>query len=135
MSRRFTPTASYLLFLHQLIQARRDRNVSQDELAKRLDLSPAQVAKYEMGERQLNFIQTREWCVALGVSFLEFMVKLDEEITAQLSQNELSESAETPNADAEPTDADDPYGVGHHVLPHVPPAPDADAEQTEGGAK
>ena len=126
MSRRFTPTADYLLFLHQLIQERRDASVSQEELAKRLDLSPAQVAKYESGERQLNFVQTRDWCVALGVSFLDFMVKLDQEITAQ------QPDAETPKADAEQTDADDPYGVGHHVLPHVPPAPDA---AQEGGAK
>ncbi len=137
MSRRFTPTADYLLFLHQLIQERRERNVSQEELATRLDLSPAQVAKYEMGERQLNFVQTREWCQALGVPFLEFMVRLDEEITAQLPDAD-ADAPETPNADAAQTDADDPYGVGHHVLPHVPPAPapDADApEPEEGGAQ
>ncbi len=130
MSRRFTPTADYLLFLHQLIQARRDASVTQEELAKRLDLSPAQVAKYEMGERQLNFVQTREWCQALGVPFLEFMVQLDREISAPSLQNELSETAAT-----QTPDADDPYGVGHHVLPHVPPAPAPDADPTVGGAK
>lgn len=107
MSRRFTPTASYLLFLHKLIQERRDRNVSQEELVNRLGIATQMVAKYENGERQLDFVQTREWCQALGVSFLDFMIKLDEEITAQLSQNELSDAA----------------------------APDADADQTEGGAQ
>ncbi len=135
MSRRFTPAEDYLLFLELLVQARRDRGVSQEEIAKRLGLSPDQVAKYEMGERQLNFVQTREWCVALGVSFLEFMVRLDGEITAQLPD---ADAPETPNADAERTDADDPYSVAHHVLPHVPPVPDADAPEpdpTVGGAK
>ena len=132
MSRRFKPTADYRIFLALLVKARTDHNVTQEELANRLDLSPAQVDKFEKGERQLNFVQTREWCVALGVSFLEFMVKLDEEITAQVPDADAPD-ADAPDADAEQTDADDPYGVGHHVLPHVPPAPDADHE--EGGAQ
>lgn len=102
MSRRFTPTASYRIFLDLLVKARTDLGVSQEELATRLDLSPAQVAKYENGERQIDFVQTRDWCVALGVSFLDFMVRLDREITAQLSQNELSGDA--PGTDADPTE-------------------------------
>ncbi len=139
MSRRFTPAEDYLLFLELLVQARRDRGVSTAELAHKLDLAPDQVAAFENGERQIDFVQTREWCLALGVPFLEFMVQLDREISAPFLQGETA-ATETPDADAdaehaEPTDADDPYGVGHHVLPHVPPAPDADAGDTEGGAK
>lgn len=84
MSRRFQPTSAYRLFLLHLIQARRDAGVSTEELATRLELSPAQIAAFELGHKQIDFVQTREWCVALGVSFLDFMVNLDREITAQL---------------------------------------------------
>ena len=139
MSRRFTPAEDYLLFLELLVQARRDRGVSTAELAHKLDLAPDQVAAFENGERQIDFVQTREWCLALGVPFLEFMVQLDREISAPFLQGETA-ATQTPDADAdaEQTDADDPYGVGHHVLPHVPPVPDADAPEpdpTVGGAK
>lgn len=102
---RFKPTADYRIFLELLVQVRRDAGVSQEELATRLGLSPAQVAAYEIGERQLDFVQTRDWCLALGVPFLDFMVQLDREISAPFLQSE------TPDADA------------------------PDAEPTEGGAK
>ncbi len=84
MSRRFQPTASYQIFLDLLVKERTDRNVSQEELATRLGLSPAQAAAFELGHKQLDFVQTRQWCQALGASFLDFMVNLDREITAQL---------------------------------------------------
>lgn len=81
---RFQPTPAYRIFLELLVKARTDRGVSPEELATRLGLSPAQVAAFELGKRQLDFVQTRQWCLALGASFLDFMVKLDREITAQL---------------------------------------------------
>jgi transcriptional regulator with XRE-family HTH domain len=95
MSRRFQPTASYRIFLNLLIQERTDRNVTQEQLAARLDLSSAQIEKFELGHKQIDFVQTREWCQALGVTFLDFMIQLDREITAQL----LDTNA--PGADAE----------------------------------
>lgn len=102
---RFQPTPAYRLFLALLVKARTDASVTQEELANRLGIAPAQVAAFESGAQQLDFVQTREWCQALGVSFLDFMVKLDREIAAQL-----------PDA-------------------FTTSAPDADPpEQTEGGA-
>jgi transcriptional regulator with XRE-family HTH domain len=77
MSRRFQPDAGYRIFLDLLVQTRTDQDVTPEELATRLELSPAQVAAFESGEKQLHFVQTREWCQALGVSFLEFMIELD----------------------------------------------------------
>jgi transcriptional regulator with XRE-family HTH domain len=77
MSRRFQPDAGYRVFLYLLVQTRTDQDVTLEELAKRLELSPAQVAAFESGEKQLHFVQTREWCQALGFSFLEFMIELD----------------------------------------------------------
>ena len=102
MSRRFQPTPAYRIFLDLLVKERTDRGVTQEELATRLALSPAQIAAFELGHKQIDFVQTREWCQALGVTFLDFMIQLDREITAQLLDTN---------------------------------APDADAEQTEGGTK
>ncbi len=79
---RFKPTPDYRIFLELLVKARTERNVSPEELASGLSLSPAQVAAFELGQRQLDFVQTREWCLALGVSFLDFMVQLDQAIPA-----------------------------------------------------
>ncbi len=85
---RFTPTPSYTLFLNMLVQERSDRGVSTEELAQRLELTPAQVQSYETGQRQLDFVQTRHWCIALGVPFLDFMLRLDAAITAQLPDDQ-----------------------------------------------
>ncbi len=82
---RFKPTPSYTLFLDMLIQERTQRGVSIEELAKRLELTPAQVQAYESGHKQIDFVQTRHWCLALGVPFLDFMLRLDAAITAQPS--------------------------------------------------
>ena len=79
---RFQPTPAYRIFLQLLVKERQGRNVTQDELAGRLELSPAQVAALESGKQQIDFVQTRKWCQALGVTFLDFMVQLDREITA-----------------------------------------------------
>ena len=95
MSRRFQPTPSYQIFLNLLVKERTDRGVTQEELATRLELSPAQIEKFELGHKQIDFVQTREWCQALGVTFLDFMIRLDREITAQLSDTN------EPGADAE----------------------------------
>lgn len=81
---RFQPTPAYRIFLDLLVKARTERNITQEELAARLSLSPAQIAAFESGTRQIDLVQTMEWCLALGVSFLDFMVKLDQAITAQL---------------------------------------------------
>ena len=85
---RFQPTASYRLFLQLLVKARTDQSISQEELANRLEISPAQIAAFESGQRQIDLVVTREWCLALGVPFLDFMVQLDREITAQLPEQE-----------------------------------------------
>jgi transcriptional regulator with XRE-family HTH domain len=81
---RFQPTPAYRIFLDLLVKERQTRNVTQDELAGRLALSHTQIAAFENGQKQLDFVQTREWCLALGVTFLDFMVQLDREITAQI---------------------------------------------------
>lgn len=81
MSRRFTPTPAYRIFLDLLVKERQTRNVTQDELAGSLSLSPAQIAAFESGQRQIDIVQTMEWCQALGASFSDFMVQLDAEIT------------------------------------------------------
>lgn len=41
------------------------------------------VQKWENGDRQINPIDLRDLCTALGISFVEFLQELDEELEAQ----------------------------------------------------
>jgi transcriptional regulator with XRE-family HTH domain len=108
MSRRFQPDAGYEIFLYLLVQTRTDQDVSQEELATRLGLSPAQVAPFESGEKPLHFVQTREWCLALRVSFLEFMIELDAALSTDATL--FPDDTKPLSTDADPTDADQNEG-------------------------
>ena len=99
MSRRFRPDAHYRIFLDLLIQAREERSLTREELANRLDLSPIQITALELGQRQIDFVLTMEWCDALDIPFLGFMIQLDAAISnAPVEQTD------------EPTDADPTQG-------------------------
>jgi transcriptional regulator with XRE-family HTH domain len=67
----------YALFLRQLRATRRSAGVTQIELAKRLDETQSFVSKCERGERRIDVVELREFCRALGVSFMEFTGRLD----------------------------------------------------------
>jgi transcriptional regulator with XRE-family HTH domain len=99
MSRRLQPDAGYRVFLDLLVQTRTDQGVSLEELAERLELLPAQVAAFESGEKPLHFVQTREWCQALGVTFLDSMINLDREVTAQLPAASALDADQTEGGD------------------------------------
>jgi transcriptional regulator with XRE-family HTH domain len=66
-------TAAYSSFLEVLRTAREAAGLSQREFAKRLGVYHQYVNKCETGERQLNLVELREWCVALDVSLVEFV--------------------------------------------------------------
>ena len=63
---------------------RQDVGVTQEELATRLDLSLAQVKKFEIGHKQIDIVMPNAWHHSRGITFLDFMPRLDREITAQL---------------------------------------------------
>jgi ribosome-binding protein aMBF1 (putative translation factor) len=73
-------TKGYKTLLRQLRSARRTAGVSQVELAKRLHETQSFVSKCERGERRLDVIELRAFCRAIGVSFSEFVHRLDKEL-------------------------------------------------------
>jgi len=73
----------YLLCLEKLREARRTAGLTQDEVANRLGKHATQsfVSKCERGERRIDIVELRAFCRAIGVSFSQFSVQLDELLT------------------------------------------------------
>lgn len=71
----FSP--QYTAFLKQLREARQRAGLSQEELAERLEQTQSFVSKCERGERRIDVIELRQFCLALGVSFSQFAKQLD----------------------------------------------------------
>ncbi len=68
---------NYTLFLDQLVAARKQAGLTQEQLAERLGVTQSFVSKCERGERRLDIVELREWCRALNVSFAAFVTKFD----------------------------------------------------------
>lgn len=71
-------SVEYFDLLLMLRKKRLDANLSQKELAKRLNVKRSFVGKTERGERRLDVIELQALCRALGVDFIAFMVELQE---------------------------------------------------------
>ncbi len=59
-------TKDYNLFLELLIKARRDANLTQAEVAGRLQRPQSYVSKYESGERRLDVVEFLDVARAIG---------------------------------------------------------------------
>lgn len=70
-------STQYASFLQLLKQARLERNITQVQLAERLDETQVFVSKCERGERRLDVVETMRWCQALGMSFAELVQQMD----------------------------------------------------------
>lgn len=73
-------TEQYGHMLAALRSAREAADLTQIELAEKLDASQSFVSKCERGERRLDVIELRLWCAALGVSLSEFVTSLEQAI-------------------------------------------------------
>ena len=62
-----------------LAELRRHRQLTQVELAERLNEPQSFVSKYESGERRLDVLELREVCAALGISLTDFVGRLEHE--------------------------------------------------------
>ena len=60
-----------------LRQVREEVGLKQSELAERLATRQAWVSSYERGERRLDVLELRQVLTALGLDFVDFMVRLD----------------------------------------------------------
>ena len=78
---RFAP--AYQTFLVLLKQEREKRGLSQRQLSDLLDRHHNFVSSCEMGDRMINFVEVRAWCLALDLDWIEFTRKVDEELAKQ----------------------------------------------------
>lgn len=68
------------VFLRLLRRYREQGKFRQRDLAQHLGSVQATVSKAETGTRRLDVIELREWLLAMGVDFLEFMTELHEQL-------------------------------------------------------
>ena len=74
---------AYQQLLSLLRSKRLDRGITQEELASRLGVGQGIVSKIETHERRLDLIELREICLALGISFPEFVMEFDNDLTQE----------------------------------------------------
>jgi len=68
LSRRSVHDKQYQRILKQLVEARLEANISQEELARMIGSNQSHVSKIERGERRLDAVQLGEICRALKLS-------------------------------------------------------------------
>ena len=73
-------TREYQQMLALLRAKRTDAQVSQVELARRLEWTQADVSKCETGVRRLDVIELRIWLKALGYELADFVQALDNSV-------------------------------------------------------
>lgn len=71
-------SAQYTSFLTLIKAARIERNITQVQLAQKLEVTQVFVSKCERGERRLDIIETMRWCQALGISLAELARQLED---------------------------------------------------------
>ena len=63
----------YLEFVARLRQARKDKGLTQTQLADLLGKPQPYVSKVETCERRIDLVETAEWCIRLGISIDEVL--------------------------------------------------------------
>ena len=76
----FSP--DYEAVLRVLVRYRKAAGFTQVDLAETLGRTQSSVSKLERGALRLDIIQLRSVCKALGVTLVEFVQELEEEIKA-----------------------------------------------------
>lgn len=67
----------YLLLLKMLRETREAAGLTQDDMASRLNATQSFVSKCERGERRLDVVELRTWCMAMGTSLQKFAKDFD----------------------------------------------------------
>lgn len=70
-------TREYAVLLRLLRQAREAAGITQVQLAKKLRLTQSLYSKMERGECRMDIIQVRTICRILGITFPEFIDRLE----------------------------------------------------------
>jgi transcriptional regulator with XRE-family HTH domain len=65
------------ILLELLRALRKQRNLTQEQLAKSMGVKQAFISKYETGERRLDFIDLIRICDVLGMSIVKFAERFE----------------------------------------------------------
>jgi transcriptional regulator with XRE-family HTH domain len=65
-----------------LREMREERGLSQGDLAARLGKSQSYVSKLESGDRNISFLEVRDFCRALRVPFVDFTRRYEGDMTS-----------------------------------------------------
>lgn len=79
----------YQVFLDLLKEARQTAGLTQIDLAERLGVTQSFVSKCERGERRLDLLEIRTWCLAMDLPFVAFVQDLDARLPRE-SRNRAS---------------------------------------------
>jgi transcriptional regulator with XRE-family HTH domain len=63
----------YRQFADALRRARKDRGMTQEQLAKKLRVPQPWISKVERNERRLNVVELEVWCKGLGITLIDFL--------------------------------------------------------------
>jgi transcriptional regulator with XRE-family HTH domain len=74
------------VILRLLRTARKDAGLTQGQVASRLGYQTSAVSKMERGELRLDLVQLRDYCRAIGLSLVDFVLKVEAELSADESQ-------------------------------------------------
>lgn len=67
----------YRLMISLLREERLSRNITQKQLATKLNVNQAIISKIETCERRIDFIELRQLCLALDLSPIDFINKFE----------------------------------------------------------
>lgn len=70
-------SGDYFNFLRLLRSLREEGGLTQEEVAARLGETQSFVSKCERGERRLDIVETKAWCVALNMSLSDLVDKFE----------------------------------------------------------
>ncbi len=73
-------SGDYETFLRLMRDARRASGLTQEQMAERLGQTQSFISKCERGERRLDLVEVRAFCIAMGVSFPAFVTEFDREV-------------------------------------------------------
>lgn len=71
-------STEYAKFLELLRRCRERQGLTQEQLAKKLDVTQSFISKCERGERRIDALELRAFCRAMGVSMTAFVAELEQ---------------------------------------------------------
>lgn len=67
----------YRRMISLLRRKREERNITQGQLAEKLSVNQTVVSKIETCERRIDIIELHKICIALNISFINFISEID----------------------------------------------------------